>query len=212
MTSELDQLCKEYGSGIEVLLSDIADLKAIESSIRRFVDRAGFPEFCICNAGMRARCSIKKSTIEYYSEVMTVNAFSQIFITKLLADLKISRTSYCQILYITSIVGQRGFRDLSVYATSKSALEGFCRSASNELADYGIRINCLAPGFVSSSYAESFKECRPELYDWTIERTPLGRWGTCEEIADMVYFLVSKNNSFMTGSIVNCDGGWTASA
>ena len=96
------------------------------------------------------------------------------------------------------------------YAVSKSALEGFMRSAAVEYAKHNIQINCLAPGFVKSSYSDNFKKNKKELYDWTIAQTPMGRWGGCDEIADLALFLISQKNSYMTGTVVYCDGGWTA--
>ena len=84
------------------------------------------------------------------------------------------------------------------------------KSAAIENAKKNIQINCIAPGFVESSYAKNFKNSKPELYIWTIDQTPMGRWGTCNEIADVAIFLVSEINSYMTGSVIYCDGGWTA--
>ena len=111
---------------------------------------------------------------------------------------------------ISSIVGLRGFNELSSYAVSKAALEGFIKSSSVEWAKDNIRVNGLAPGFVESSYAESFKKNKSSLYEWTLDQIPMKRWGTCEEIANIIKFLVSNLNSYMTGTIVYCDGGWTA--
>ena len=100
--------------------------------------------------------------------------------------------------------------ELSTSAVSKSALEGFVKSAAVELAKENVQINCLSPGFVDSSYSSDFKLNKKELYKWTLEQTPMGRWGSCEEIAKFISFLISKENSYMTGSILYCDGGWTA--
>ena len=84
------------------------------------------------------------------------------------------------------------------------------RSAAVEYGSKGIQINCLAPGFVESSYADAFRINNKELYEWTINQTPMKRWGKCDEIADLALFLISKKNSFMTGSVIYSDGGWTA--
>ena len=84
------------------------------------------------------------------------------------------------------------------------------KSAAVEYGDRNIQVNCIAPGFIKSSYAEKFKETKKDLYKWTIEQTPMKRWGTCEEIAELAYFAVSEKNSYMTGTVLYCDGGWTA--
>ena len=92
----------------------------------------------------------------------------------------------------SSIVGSRGFNALSSYAVSKSALEGFIKSSAIQCAKYNIRVNGLALGFVESSYAENFKKNKNTLNEWTLDQILMKRWGTCEEIADIIQFLVSK--------------------
>ena len=90
------------------------------------------------------------------------------------------------------------------------ALEGFMKSIAVEYAKDNIQLNCLAPGFVESSYANNFKKNKKHLYDWTISQIPMGRWGKCDEMAELALFLVSNKNSYMTGSVIYSDGGWTA--
>tara|TARA_B100000212_G_scaffold339478_1_gene318029 strand:- start:400 stop:1149 length:750 start_codon:yes stop_codon:yes gene_type:complete len=166
--------------------------------------------FAICNAGVRSRKSIKKSDLNLYRSIIETNAISNINIAKKVIETNLMENSKCNILLISSIVGARGFDELSTYAVSKSALEGFMRSAAVEYGNKGIQINCLAPGFVESSYADNFKKNNKELYEWTISQTPMRRWGKCEEIADLAIFLISNKNSYMTGSVIYSDGGWTA--
>ena len=78
------------------------------------------------------------------------------------------------------------------------------RSSAVEYGNKGIQINCLAPGFVESSYADSFKKNNKELYEWTISQTPMRRWGKCEE--QIYFFLISEKNSYMTGTVIYSDG------
>ena len=166
--------------------------------------------FAICNAGVRSRQSIKKSNLNLYRSIIETNTISNINIAKKIIESNLKFNSKCNILFISSIVGARGFDELSTYAVSKSALEGFMRSSAVEYGNKGIQINCLAPGFVESSYADSFKKNNKELYEWTISQTPMRRWGKCEEIADLALFLISNKNSYMTGTVIYSDGGWTA--
>ena len=190
---------------------DISNHSLVNSLISAFIQSYGYPSFCICNAGIRSRSSITGSSLDLYKYVFEVNTLSQINITKTLLELKSSYQSHdIHILFISSIVGSNGFADLTTYAVSKSALEGFCKSAAVELASFGIRINCLAPGFVSSSYEPAFRSNLPHLYSWTLNKTPLARWGTCAEVAFLIQSLVSQQNSYMTGSVIYCDGGWSA--
>ena len=114
------------------------------------------------------------------------------------------------IVNVASIVGQRGLPQLSGYAASKAGLIGLTKTVAVELSDRNIRINAVCPGFAITSYAESFKSNRPELYESTLERTPMHRWGTSDEIAHTIGYLLSDLSSYVTGSVYAVDGGWTA--
>ena len=208
--SEIDCLRKLYKERFLFFESRIEDSKNILEILDFVKKRYGEINFGICNAGIRSRLSISDSSLEVYRNVLEINTISNINIAKKLIAISLENRSACNILFVSSIVGTRGFDELSTYAVSKSALEGFMRSASVEYAKDGIQLNCLAPGFVESSYAENFKENRNDLYEWTIAQTPMGRWGKCEEMANIASFMISEQNSYMTGTTIYSDGGWTA--
>ena len=208
--SELDSLRKLYKERFLFFESKIEDSEKILEILDFVNKRYGEINFGICNAGIRSRLSISESSLEVYRNVLEINTISNINIAKKLISISLENHSACNILFVSSIVGTRGFDELSTYAVSKSALEGFMRSASVEYAKDSIQLNCLAPGFVESSYAENFKENRKDLYKWTIAQTPMGRWGKCEEMANIASFMISEQNSFMTGTTIYSDGGWTA--
>jgi 3-oxoacyl-[acyl-carrier protein] reductase len=210
--SELETLLRNYPDNFLFHELDIMDYNSVKILLRYLFYKDYIPDFCICNAGTRSRRSILNTDLETYSRIFNINTLAQINITKTLIEIKIEsnrQQKLMHILYLSSIVGSRGFTDLASYALSKSALEGFCRSAAVELANLNILLNCLSPGFVASSYKDAFVENYPALHSWILTRTPLQRWGTCDEIAHVARFLVSELNTFMTGSVVACDGGWT---
>ena len=208
-TPEIKALKKTYGNSFYFKEADIDDHEKINSFLEEFAKQIHL-DFAICNAGVRSRISIGESTLERYRQVIETNAISQINIIKTISAKRTSDSKHLNILVISSIVGQRGFEDLSTYGVSKAALEGFVKSAAVELAQKNILINSLNPGFVKSSYEKKFLESNKKLYDWTLQQTPLGRWGECDEIAKIALFLTSESNTFMTGSVIYCDGGWTA--
>jgi NAD(P)-dependent dehydrogenase (short-subunit alcohol dehydrogenase family) len=210
ITPEIITLQEYYKDRLIFYARDLTHYGMINDWLGNTVSSVGVPSFAICNAGIRSRLSIKAAEVADYRRVMEVNAFAHINIIKLLAQLRTDIQIPLRIIVVSSIVGARGFDELSTYATSKAAVEGFVRSASVEMAKSNIHINCLNPGFVSSSYADDFQSNRPELYKWTIDRTPMGRWGECDEIAKLALFLCSSSNSYMTGAMVYADGGWTA--
>ena len=162
--SELDCLRKLYKERFLFFESRIEDSKNILEILDFVKKKYGEINFGICNAGIRSRLSISDSSLEVYRNVLEINTISNINIAKKLIAISLDNRSACNILFVSSIVGARGFDELSTYAVSKSALEGFMRSASVEYAKDGIQLNCLAPGFVESSYAENFKENSKDLY------------------------------------------------
>lgn len=210
INKDIQLLMQKYPERFIFFESRIEDTKKIKSLLKDFHKTHGPINFAICNAGVRSRMSLLESDLNLYSKIIEINTISNINIAKELIQNCIHKKSKCNILFISSIVGSRGFSDLSTYAVSKSALEGFMKSAAVEFANNNIQLNCLAPGFVESSYAEDFKKNRKDLYKWTIKQTPMGRWGKCEEIAELALFLISEKNSYMTGSVVYSDGGWNA--
>lgn len=209
-TPEVDTLLKEYADRLTFLCCDICSHEKLNSWISNVISQVGYPDFAICNAGMRSRIKINAATLDDYRKVLETNTISQINIVKHLAGLKKDIAKPLKVLAVSSIVGSRGFDELSTYGVSKAALEGFVKSAAVELAPDNIQINCINPGFVRSSYSEVFKRDKYDLYEWTLCKTPMGRWGECDEIARLSLFLVSQLNSYMSGAIVYCDGGWTS--
>ena len=110
---------------------------------------------------------------------------------------------------MTSIVGTLGLPELSGYAASKGAIISLTKSLALEWAKYNVNVNAIAPGFCKTSYAEKFEKNK-ELFDFTIERTPMRKWGDSFDIATACVFLASDMSGYVTGEILNVDGGWSA--
>jgi 3-oxoacyl-[acyl-carrier protein] reductase len=105
---------------------------------------------------------------------------------------------------VSSIVAARGSPGLSVYAATKAGLEGFARSLARELGPRGIRVNCVAPGFLETDLSASLS---PENRDRIARRTALGRLGTPADVVGAVAWLTSPAASFITGQVITVDGG-----
>jgi len=114
-----------------------------------------------------------------------------------------------KIINMSSVAGTNGLPELSSYVTSKAAIVGLTKSLALEYAKNNIQINALAPGFCKTSYYDNFRK-KSDLYDFTLERTPMGRWGESEEVANVCLFLASDLSSYITGDVINVDGGWSA--
>ena len=129
------------------------------------------------------------------------------YLESLFANLKKEKGS---VVNVASIVGHVGFKQLTAYASTKGALISLTKSFASEMAPRGIRANIVSPGFTKTSYYKKFKNNK-KLYQWTLSRIPLKRWGESSEIADLIIFLLSNKSNYITGENVNIDGGWLGS-
>ncbi len=160
------------------------------------------------NAGIRQRKNFLDINNKDFDEVINNNLKSVFRLSQLFST--IIKKKGGSIINISSIVGPRGFENLSGYAMSKSGINGLTKSLALELAKKKIRVNSICPGFIKSSYASNFKKNQKKLYGYTLSRTPLNRWGTCEEVANLILFILSEESSYMTGNELYIDGGWTS--
>ena len=113
------------------------------------------------------------------------------------------------IINITSIAGRSGLNRLAAYCAAKSGVEGLSRALANEWATRGVRVNCVAPGFVATDLTADLR-ANEGLSQGILARTPMARIATPEEIAGAVVFLASDAASYVTGATLGVDGGWTA--
>ena len=114
------------------------------------------------------------------------------------------------VVNIGSIVGEQGFSELTGYASTKTALIGLTKSFAVEMSKNNLRANIVNPGFVKTSYFEKFKKNK-SLYKWTLSRIPQKRWGRADEVSNLICFLLSDLSTYINGTNINIDGGWTGS-
>lgn len=206
-TNELLDIKSRFSDKVRIEIADITDYDLIDNILK---SAEGYSDFLICNAGQRFRKDFLSIEQKEFVELMNVNFFAQVNLIRNVIRNVLRQTKICSIVGVTSIVGPQGFNQLANYAATKGALEALIKSLAVEFAQYNIRLNCVAPGFVASSYAGSFQTRQPELYRWTLGRTPLGRWGECVEVAELCSYLVSAKSSFVTGQTIFIDGGWSS--
>lgn len=206
---DIDKIKKKFSS--KKVFSFCGDV-SVEEDRKLFFEyvkkKMGKINGLINNAGIRQRKKFDKISQQDLDSIYEVNLKSIFFLTQ--NFLKIINKNTGSIINMSSIVGPNGFKDLSGYALSKAGLIGLTKSLAIELSGKKIRVNSVSPGFVKSSYAQKFKKNLPDLYKFTISKTPLKRWGECEEVADLILFLLSNNSLYITGNNIFIDGGWSA--
>lgn len=166
-------------------------------------------DILVNNAGISRPQPLLKMTEENWDAHMDINAKS-VFLCAQAAIGQMKETGGGVVINIGSIVGQNAIPQTLGYCASKAAVDHMTRVMAIECAKYGVRVNCIAPGYVHTELIDQLIEDGRLALDALEKRTPQRRLGTIEEIASAVVYIASPAAGFMTGSIVNIDGGWTA--
>ena len=184
-------------------LSVLEELPGVVGTIRQ---KFGRIDILVNNAGMHLKKPMQDVTDAEYQKVIGTNQSAMFSLTREVSKVMQQQCSGV-ILNISSMASQYGIPGVIAYTASKSAIEGMTRAMAVELAQYRIRVNCLAPGFIRTNMSSLALDKDPERKKKVISRTPLGRLGKPEEVADAAYFLVSPSASFITGVVLPVDGG-----
>lgn len=191
-----------------ILTGDVSDPAFVERMTQDVVTHFGRIDVLINNAGMRFRKAFLEITLEEWNRVQQVNAGSVFLLCQAAGRVMLAQGSG-KIVNMASVVGTLGLPELVGYAASKGAIISLTKALALEWAEAGINVNAIAPGFCETSYTEAFKK-KEALYQFTLDRTPMKRWGSGEEVANACLYLASSLSDYVTGEILNVDGGWSA--
>ncbi len=187
------------------LALDITDINAVEEATRAIVAHKGRIDILVNNAGIIARESILDLSREQWLKVMDVNVNGNFYLCRAVIPHMIRRKGG-SILNITSIAGKMGDITASpVYGSSKGAVTTLTKSLARQLAEYGIRVNAVAPHAIETDMSAEWSE---EKRRAVIDAIPLKRMGTAREVAEAALFLVSESAAFITGETLNINGGF----
>jgi 3-oxoacyl-[acyl-carrier protein] reductase len=164
----------------------------------------GTVDICVNNAGISKDNLLLRLTPEQWDEVIDVNLKSVYNMTKQVIR-PMMKAKKGSIVNMSSIVGIRGNAGQSSYAASKAGIIGFTKSIAHELGSRNIRCNAIAPGFVETDMTHYLKD--GEGSKAFLEKIPLGRFGSAEEIANTTLFLASDMSSYITGQVISTCGG-----
>lgn len=184
---------------------DLAEPQTLPGFVQNVVRRFGQIDVLIGNAGVLHQELLLTTAPKQISTQITSNLVAPIMLVQACARAMCARKKGV-IVNISSINAIRGYRGVAVYTAAKAGLDGFSRSLARELGALNIRVNSVVPGFFES---EMTAQVTPRNVERIIERTPLGRVATAEEVAEVVLFLLSPAAAFITGQTIVVDGGIT---
>ncbi len=193
----------EAGGKGELSQFDIAVEDQVDEALKKVVDGHGKIDILVNNAGVTADNLLIRMKSADWDQVIGINLKGTVLCTKVVTRHMIGQR-YGRIINVSSVVGQMGNIGQSLYAASKAGIIGFTKTVAREVATRGITVNAVAPGFIETDMTANLPE---KLREDFLKKIPLGRFGTCAEVAEMIVFLAGAGSGYITGQVFNVNGG-----
>ena len=203
LEAQKSNLKKIKESDIIIANFDVADSELYKSSIDRVIDRWGQIDVLVNNAGITRDNIIVRMTDEEWDNVINTNLKGTFIGCKLVSKHMIKQ-KHGKIINISSVVGRIGNKGQVNYVASKAGIDGITKTLSKELGSRGINVNSIAPGYIETNMTNSLPD---SIKDSLYNKISLKRFGAPEEVASLVNFLISEEAAYITGQVINLDGG-----
>lgn len=200
----LEEKLQSFGVKASAFKSNAGDYADSEKMVNEVIKEFGTIDILVNNAGISKDNLLLRMTPDQWDDVMTTNLKSVYNMTRQVIR-PMMKARKGSIVNMSSIIGMRGNAGQSSYAASKAGIIGFTKSIAAELGSRNIRCNAIAPGFVETDMTHYLKE--GEAAKSFLEKIPLGRFGSAEEIANVTLFLASDMSSYITGQVISVCGG-----
>jgi len=200
---ELKREIGQYGANILFVKADVSKENEVKEMVDKVNENFGRIDVLVNNAGINKDMLLMRMKEEDFDKVINVNLKGTFLVTKAVIPYMMKKREG-RIINVSSVVGISGNAGQANYAASKAGIIGFTKSIAKEVASRNIRANCVAPGFIATDMTECLSE---EIKNNINNQIPMKRMGTPEDIANVIYFLGSEESSYITGQVINIDGG-----
>lgn len=190
-------------SGMEFVRIDVADGESIDAAVSEIEEKFGAVDVLVANAGITRDALLMRMSDDDIDSVLQTNLSGSIKLARRVLR-GMLKAKNGRIIFMSSVVGLLGSAGQVNYAASKAGLIGAARSLTREVGSRGITVNVIAPGFIETDMTTDLTE---ETRRAILSSIPAGRYGSPEEIADIVGFLASERGSYISGAVIPVDGG-----
>ena len=201
--AELEAMAAEKGTAFHEICANVGDAEQLAEVVKAALTEAGNFDILVNNAGITRDGLSFRMKMEDWQNVLNVNLTGTFVITQIVSNAMLKARSG-SIINMSSIVGVHGGAGQVNYSASKAGLSGYSKSLAKEVGARGIRVNCIAPGFIETDMTAVLKE---DYVKAMLDTVPMKRGGKPEDIANVALFLASDMASYVTGQVIGVDGG-----
>ena len=201
--AELEKLAADHGTKFHEIYADAGNAEQLTAAVKGALAEAGGFDVLVNNAGITRDTLSFRMKKEDWDSVLAVNLTSAFLVCQIVSNDMIHKKTG-SIINMASIVGIHGGAGQVNYSASKGGLIAFSKSLAKEVGSRGVRVNCIAPGFIDTDMTKAVKE---DIRKGWVEGIPLKRAGTAEDVANAALFLASGMSTYITGQVIGVDGG-----
>lgn len=200
---EIRKQMSELGAEVLMVKADVSKADEVDKMIEQAIEKFKKIDVLVNNAGITNDGLLLRMSEEDFDKVVEINLKGTYLVTKAVIKYMMKQKQG-SIINLTSVVGVTGNAGQCNYAASKAGVIGFTKSVAKEVASRKIRVNAVAPGFIKTDMTEVLQD---DIKEKINEQIPLKRMGEASEVAKLIYFLGSEDSSYITGQVINVDGG-----
>jgi len=206
-TKKLTDAKEKLGELCEPVSFDVNALSGIPDLVNDLVNRFGKIDILVNNAGINQKKVFTEVTDEEFQKILLTNVTAVFALSREVVKCMLDKKTQGVIINISSMAAQYGLPKVIAYSASKNAIDGMTRAMAVELSPHGIRVNAIAPGFITTAMTAKAFSDDPERMNRAMARTPMGKFGLPADIGDAALFLASDAAKYITGVVLPVDGG-----